>query len=285
MGLALFVMFVLFPAVIGITVYRDRRNRLREDRKTLTPEQTGILRKNLPFYAGLDETAQTFFNHRAALFLEQHTFEGREGLEVTEEIRTTIAGGAIHLTFGLDVFLFTSFPLILVYPSAYYSPLSRTFNRGETNPHGIITFSWKDYREGFDSTADQTNLGYHEFAHALILQEVSQEQDDPMFRHGYQLFSVALQELKMARYAKEQDFLRDYAFTNKMEFFAVCAETFMEDPQLMIEKFPGLYEIMKRMLCTDPVNHESGLRFEYDENPDYLSIASSLLGWDRPYGD
>jgi Mlc titration factor MtfA (ptsG expression regulator) len=155
-------------------------------------------------------------------------------------------------------------------------------NRGETNPHGILAFSWPHLKDGFATTKDKINLGYHEFAHALLLQESQEEYGDSQFDRGYQLFSVAMEQFKIARRALELDFLRDYAFTNKMEFFAVCSEHFMEAPEEMYEKFPGLYHLMCRMLRMDPITSRFHLHFQYDEEMDHALVAR-ILNRTEPY--
>lgn len=268
---------------IGIIVLIGVLKRIKENSKSITPEQIRILHQNIPFYRTLDEAEKKRFNHRMAMFLEMHEFSGREGLELTEEMIITIAGAGIHLTFGLNDFLFLSFRKIYVYPEIYYSPFTKTVNKGETNPHGIIAFSWPDLKGGFDTTEDKINLGYHEFAHALILQESQDELNDHMFEVGYQLFSIAMQKFKIAKHAYQLDFLRDYAFTNKMEFFAVCAENFMESPETIYEKFPGLYEILSRMLRSDPINKRIHLWFFYGNEPSYECLVSDILERDEPY--
>jgi len=276
------VILIVVSLYIGGIVLVSIRDKLKTDRKTLTPEQAFFLHRNLPFYDTLDEQGKKRFNHRMALFLEFHQFYGRDGLVITEEMKITIAGAGIHLTFGMDDFMFYSFLDIYVYPAAYYSPFSKTMNKGETNPQGIIAFSWPHLEEGFETTSDKINLGYHEFAHALLLQQSQEELNDSTFGDGYRLFSIAMQKYKIARQAYQLDFLREYAFTNKMEFFAVCTEHFMEAPEDLNNKFPGLYLIMTRMLRIDPLNRGTHLSFDYDDETVNETIEK-ILDRDGPY--
>ncbi len=270
------VILLLMSIFFGVVIFKQVLERKSENAKTITLSQEEILLKNLPFYSQLRSTDLKRFNHRVEMFLEFHEFHGREGLQINEEIMITIAGAAVHITFGLDDFLLGSFKEIYVYPSIFYSPFSKTMNKGETNPHGILAFSWPHFKEGFATTTDRINLGYHEFAHAIMLQNSMEELNDEQFNRGYQLFGVAMQHFKIARTAFELKFLRDYAFTNKMEFFAVCAEHFMEDPQELYDKFPGLYRLMVRMLRMDPLDNRLRIHFQYNDEPETDTVERLL---------
>lgn len=267
---------VLIPLIAGIFISIGVTKKLMTRWKTISDAQVLLLSNFLPFYNTLCEREKRRFNNRMAMFLEYHDFLGREGLYTDDEMRIAISAAAIHLTFGLDDFLFKGFRDIFIYPSVYYSPFTKSMNRGETNPHGILAFSWPHLRDGFSTTEDRMNLGYHEFAHALLLQESREEYGDSQFERGYQLFSLAMEEFKIARRAYELDFLRPYAFTNKMEFFAVCSEHFLEAPEEMYDKFPGLYNLMCRMLRMDPLTSRFHLHFQYNDDADWTIVAQIL---------
>jgi Mlc titration factor MtfA (ptsG expression regulator) len=256
----------VFILINGAIVAMIVMYKIRVSNITITEAQAYYLKHNLPVYDTLCTTDKERFNHRVGLFLRYHRFSGREGLIITDEIRLTIAGAGIHLTFGLKDFMFTAFPEIYVYPSVYYSPFSKTTNKGETNPRGIIAFSWPHYLDGFRTTEDRINLGYHEFAHALIIQRSGMSINNTGYDLGYQIFSAALANNRLAQKARELDFLREYAFRNKMEFFAVSAEYFLEDPQGLYAKFPALYRIMSRVLCMDPMTNRLHIDFKYTED-------------------
>jgi len=119
--------------------------------------------------------------------------------------------------------------------------------------------------EGFADITDKINLGYHEFAHALILQHFNSGVGDGMFNIGYEKFCRALEAKHLAKKVEEANFLRDYAFTNKMEFFAASAEYFLEAPEEMHEYSKDLYYILVRMLRQDPLHQFYGLEFIYKE--------------------
>lgn len=198
------------------------------------------------------------FWHRLDAFINDHEFEGREQFELSEAVIVQISATAIHLTLGLNDFLLDHFKKILVYPDIYYSPFTKTHNKGETNPHGIITLSWPHAKEGIDNSSDSINLCYHEFAHALMLQYVNTGVNDLMFQIGYEYFSYLLQHHQLSQYTQSTDILCDYAFANKMEFWAVSVESFLENPSRMQVKCYPLYDLLCKMLRQDPVKNRYG---------------------------
>lgn len=52
---------------------------------------------------------------------------------------------------------------------------------------------------------------------------------------------------------QEVNALRDYAFTNREEFFAVACEYFFETPKQLKETAPRLYDTLSKMLNQDTV--------------------------------
>jgi len=220
-----------------------------------------VLRKKTLFYRYLPYQIRKKFIRRVKNFIDNHDFEGHEGLAVTDEMRILVSAAAVHLTLGLSDYEMRDFRRIFIYPDVYYSGYSKTINRGETNSHGIITLTWRFVEEGFDDQSDKKNLGYHEFAHALLLQHSGGMLNDRNFDLGYEQFCYMIREEHLAHRVEEAGFIRDYAFTNIMEFFAVSAECFLESPEVMKEKSPELFSAMMHMLRQDPIKREYGLSF------------------------
>ena len=52
-------------------------------------------------------------------------------------------------------------------------------------------------------------------------------------------------------YIKNRFYIRDYAYTNDREFFAVLAEYFFNSPELLKEKDPRLYGMLRNIFHQD----------------------------------
>lgn len=79
------------------------------------------LLKGFPYYDRLPEPLKVKFLLRVKNFIRNKQFEGREGLEVTDEIKSWVAASAIQLTFGLSKYSLEHFSKIIVYPAAFYN--------------------------------------------------------------------------------------------------------------------------------------------------------------------
>jgi len=215
----------------------------------INDSQRQILYQNFHFYTRLKPQYKRYFEHRVANFINRYEFVGRD-ISVTDEIKVTIAGTAIMLTFGMRDYLNPLFKRIIIFPDIYYSDLTENFHKGEFNP-GLksIVFSWKHFKEGIQITNDNLNLGLHEFTHAFHIHSLKSNKASSV------LFNVSLQDLfKVVSNSqiKEQlitsGFLRDYAYENQFEFVAVLLEYFFESPQEFKTKFPSIFIKVKHMI-------------------------------------
>ena len=72
--------------------------------KKLNPSQKLILLYQFPFYSKLNSRHKTYFEHRVASFIVDKHFIGREGLQISEEMKVLISATAVMLTFGFRDF-------------------------------------------------------------------------------------------------------------------------------------------------------------------------------------
>lgn len=222
----------------------------------LQPHQQNYLSKKIKYYRLLKHVDRKQFNHRVRKFIKHKEFIGREGLEVTEEMKLLVAAKAVMCSFGLAQYELYSFTKILLYPEEYYSRITKNYHKGEVNPRGIIVFSWHYFEEGIADEADNLNLGIHEFAHAYLHEAEATIDNEDVFGEPSIVHNVLrLKDLFINRSYKEKlkeiNAVRDYAFTNYNEFFAVACEYFFETPKQLKQNAPDLYCLVSRMLNQD----------------------------------
>lgn len=223
----------------------------------------------LPFPSTYREILNTYFTYYQKLSpAQKHTFEQkllyfilskkwipRQFDTVTDEMKVMVSACAVQLTFGLPRIYLQHFTGIVIYPDNYYSSITKQFHKGEVNPaYRLIVLSWKSFVDGYlNSPADAINLGLHELAHALRLENLIRNEE-------YDFFDEELLK-KFDAYAyricHEVDpeflFFRPYACTNEHEFFSVAVENFFERPQEFKAAVPQLYQVMTRLLNQDPL--------------------------------
>lgn len=218
-------------------------------------EYKEILEKYFTYYTALSENSKRNFEQKLCYFIYSKKFIPRNTTEVTTEAKVLIAACAVQLTFGLPNIYLRHFRRILVYPDNYYSSITRRFHKGEVNPaFGVIVLSWKSFADGYIYPSDSVNLGLHEMAHALRLENIIHNEE-------YQFFDEDLID-QLDDYARQictvpdnldSLFFRAYACTNAHEFFAVAVENFFERPLKFKTALPELYSILVKLLNQDPL--------------------------------
>ncbi len=219
--------------------------------KSLDSKQQHILVSKFDFYKKLKPKHRGYFEHRVISFIKDKKFVGRDGLQITEEMRILIAATAVMLTFGFRDFYIGLIDNIFIYPKEFYSTTNQQYHKGEFNPKlKTLVFSWKDFEEGFDTTNDNVNLGIHEFAHAIHLNSFKERDvSSTLFADSFKELMTLLSTNELLRNSLiESRYFREYAYTNQYEFVAVIIETFMESPAEFRSQFPEVYHKTKQML-------------------------------------
>lgn len=219
----------------------------------LSAKHKEYLEKHFEFYKKLPPKSKQIFCGRVARFMSSKKFIPREMSQVTSEMKVLISASAIQLTFGFPRVNLSWFIHILVYPESFYSTTNQARHKGEVNPRAkAIVLSWRDFVEGY-LKPDGRNLGLHEMAHALRLENrITNNEFDFLDAEILQEWEVrarrTMEEIKNGT----EHFFREYGATNSEEFFAVAVENFFERPKLFLAKHPKTYQTLCRLLKQDP---------------------------------
>ena len=166
------------------------RKRLRRERlqtAPFPPEWREIISRNLSIFERLPTNDQEELLGHVQVFLAEKRFEGCGGLELTDEIRVTIAAQACLLLLHRETDYYPELTSILVYPSTYVVEEDR-YVGGEMWEHGpdnrlgqtgrgmgSLVLAWDEVKHGAADPADGRNLVVHEFAHQLDFEEPSSD--------------------------------------------------------------------------------------------------------------
>ncbi|MCV9387054.1 zinc-dependent peptidase [Reichenbachiella ulvae] len=223
--------------------------------RNLNPEYKKILEGAFLYYHTLNVKNKRLFEKRVQKFIDSKNFyPAGELLQVEPEMKVLIAASAIQLTFGLPGVYFAHFKDIYVYPDFYFSEGMQQFNAGEVHKAGRILLSWKDFVEGYVHHDNGRNLGLHEMAHALRLENMIKNEEYSYFDwEDIQIFNhYTVEESNKINQGLESIF-RPYAAVHYQEFFAVLIEVFFEQPKKLKEYHPNLYLVTSRLLRQDPM--------------------------------
>lgn len=217
---------------------------------------------NFMYYQELTPSGKKEFVRRVLNFIESHTIDGEDDFSPGLPAKIHVAAAATQLTFGLDDFAFTHFDTVILYPGIFRMWPEGPLMKGATTPNGVIRISLKDFEAGYNNPSDKLNVGLHEFGHGLFMEFLKKatedESTDEIMKQN--LYHYIEESDRMLKEEKHKDlFLRDYAFTNRHEFFAVSVEHFFEAPKQFREQLPKLYYLLMNLLQQDLAS----------EQPDY----------------
>jgi hypothetical protein len=237
-----------------------------------------FLEVNVAAYALLDGPEQQRLRDLAQVFVAEKHWEGCGGLELSDEIRVTIAGSACLMILGRDHDLFAKVVSILVYPSGVYAqtPLGRWQPTtpvsdeqavwGLSMRGGPVILAWDAVQNGARDPRDGRNLVFHELAHKI--DETDGVNDGtPLFETPAErlrwaaAFSAAFAAHKARVERGEASLLRDYAVKNEAEYFAVATEVFFEQPDEMRAALPEVFATMRDFYRVDFATRTAGPPF------------------------
>jgi MtfA peptidase len=227
-----------------------------------------IIERNVRFYACLPDVDRQELRGLVQIFVAEKTFEGCGGLELTDEIKVTIAAQACLLLLHRQTDIYPRLVTILVYPSAYLAravkPIGgpmvlegESARLGESWTSGVVVLSWNDVKAGASDIHDGQNLVLHEFAHQLD-REDGAINGTPLLEQKSQylawarVLSAEYERLQRDSWAGRSTVLDDYGATDPAEFFAVATECFFEKPRVLKKRHPALYEELKTFYRQDP---------------------------------
>lgn len=235
-----------------------------------------VLARNVAHYARLDDDAKQRLRDLTQVFVSEKRWEGCGGLELTDEMRVTIAAQACLLVLELPHRMYRNVESILVYPSAVLRPerAQGVFVRssdlvaagpvallGEAHHGGPVILAWDRVLRDGQRPQDGHNLVYHEFAHKLDMLDGSADGTPPLAsRDELARWAKACESAFLTLRAQTErgapTLLDSYGATNEAEFFAVATEHFFDRPKSLREQLPELYDVLRGFYRQDPAAHE-----------------------------
>jgi Mlc titration factor MtfA (ptsG expression regulator) len=258
---------VLLAAAL-LAWWAPRRRLARALARPLAPSQLAIVERNVAQYRGMPEPLRLQLQQRLKQFLHQKRFVGCAGLDVTEEMRVTIAAQACLLLLNRNTGVYPELRTVLVYPGAFLVPrrqqdeagvISETRQDllGESWSDGRVILSWEHVRRAGIAAEGTHNVVLHEFAHQLD-SESGSNNGAPLlgsaarYRRWSETLSRDFEQLRRDTWFGFRDVLDPYGATSPAEFYAVATETFFEQPHALADRHPDLYAEFQAFYRVDP---------------------------------
>lgn len=251
---------------------RRRRRLMQQD---FPDEWLRILKNTVPYYQQLPEDQQKKLQGLINIFIDEKTFEGCGGLQITDEIKVTIAAQACILILGLKDLssFYPGLRSILVYPRHYFARVKQHHEggvveegvqsrHGEAWSHGNIVLAWDEVKQGAGDYRDGQNLVFHEFAHHLdyeygATQPIADSDEETSFLAWARILSNEYEGFLDDLRKRQETLFDEYGAENMSEFFAVVTECFFEQPKEMKHSHSELYEQLTKFYQQDPLQYHN----------------------------
>jgi len=255
---------------------RDHR-RAEARERPFPPEWEAYVRANVAHFCVLDDAERDELRAMIQVLLEEKNWEGCGGLDLTDEIRVTIAAQACLLQLNRSHNYYRNVQSILVYPSTVVPPERNpgVFERvgsvvaapvpilGQAFLKGPVILVWDAVLRGARHPEQGHNVVYHEFAHKLDMLDGVADGTPPLadrdqLAEWVEVCSREYQRLRLLAERGHKTFIDAYGATNEAEFFAVVTEEFFDRPLALQGQAPDLYAVLSAFYCQDPagrVNH------------------------------
>jgi Mlc titration factor MtfA (ptsG expression regulator) len=249
---------------------RDRR-RAEARMRPFPPEWAAFVRANVPHSCLLDDAERAELRAMTQVFVGEKRWEGCGGLELTDEIRVTVAAEACLLQLGLPHDYYRNVETILVYPSTVVPPEHHPGGfetvtgpvaaavpiLGQAFARGPVILVWDAVLHGARHPEQGHNVVYHEFAHKLDMLDGAADGTPPLVGRDQLAEWVAVcsgEFLRLRRLAEKghKTFLDAYGATSEAEFFAVATEEFFDRPLALRKHSPDLYRVLGAYYRQDP---------------------------------
>lgn len=245
---------------------KSRRNRLKS--RPFPAEWLAVLERNVPLYLRLTEADREELRGHIQVFLAEKGFEGCNGMEISDEVRVTVASQACLLLLHREGGCFPAISSIVVYPGEYLAPWQEMDESGivmegedqrsgEFAGNGALVLSWEDVLMSGVDDEGAYNVVIHEFAHQID-EEYGITGGGRFFgpREVRGMWRGVLEReyhrLQHAAAHRRQSLFDPYGAGNPAEFFAVVTECFFENPRPFKQQHPELYAEMARFFRQDP---------------------------------
>jgi MtfA peptidase len=260
-------------AVLGWLILRPllaARRRRQALARPLPGDVGALADRNVPARRRLPAPLRARHDSLVSAFLAEKHFVGCNGLEVTDEIRATIAALACLLVLGRRGH-YDALHSVLVYPAPFWVEdevedeagvveKRRRVLSGEAWESSRIILSWEDVLEAARFPGEGYNVALHEFAHYLDAEGLGLAAPPPTAADGRARSLDAwagdlageFDSLLDAVDRGEHTFLDPYAAEDEAEFFAVATEDFFERPAELKAAHPRLYALLQEFYALDP---------------------------------
>lgn len=256
---ALFIGLILFSIII-LVWFLIRRSKPRASLLPFPESWREILSSHVFFYKHLNAEKKKEFEDRMMSFLSHVRITGVK-TTVEDLDRVLISSSAIIPIFGFPGWEYVNLNEVLLYPDSFNHDFAQqgsgrtTLGMVGDGPYNrVMILSKQELRQGFFNKTGKTNTAIHEFVHLVDKTDGSVDGIPEFFvDRQYVLPWLNLMRKEIEKIMNDNSDINPYGAINEGEFFAVAAEYFFENPELLENKHPELYKMLSSIFRQEPV--------------------------------
>jgi MtfA peptidase len=270
--------------------FRNRRRR-RILAEPFPADWQRLLERRLRHYRHLPAEQRRRLHQIVQVMVVEKEWAGAGDLEITVEMKVTIAGEAAVMVSGHEPpYFFDRLHTLVIHPGTVrFTP--HQVARNENLPaaaadgvawlHGPVVLSWARLRRELMGQSPGHNVVLHEFAHHLdgLCGEMDGAPPLGDAKREQQWYAVTEAEyFRLVGNARREEatLLDHYGASNRAEFFAVATECFFELPHELRERHLELYDTLADFYHQSPAEwlprHETTAERNTDANGQYVDI-------------
>lgn len=266
-NLLFLISLIFFCIFLWFKTQKTKKKRANLLAQKFPDEWVKTMQNKVYLYSILPVILKTQLHNLMKIFLGEKQFIGKENLEITEEMKLTIACQACLLLLHNRSNYFPYLNIISVYPDTIVLKdkkrkkdqrlIGQSSVGNKAGYDGEILLSWADVELESKLPNTGKNVVLHEFAHQLD-QEFGSASGIPRLpnlQENLEWSHILSQEYKQLCEdvkLKKKTVLDEYGATNEAEFFAVATETFFTKPMDLKNKHFELYEQLKKYYQLNP---------------------------------
>ena len=255
MELAIFIISIIIIAAILYAAYHKKTPLSQPDFQS----ERQILQQHVLFYQGLSIEEKKRFEETLQKFLQTVRITGVKTI-VEDMDRVFVAAAAIIPIFAFKGWEYRNIHEVLLYPDSFNEDYRiegqgrDTLGMVGNGPmQYVMILSQRDLRNGFLNHTSKSNTAIHEFVH--LVDKADGDTDGlpgALLPYKYVLPWLKRIHQEIQQIKSGESDINPYAATNEAEFLAVAAEYFFEQPHLMQQKHPGLFNMLKQIFTPSP---------------------------------
>lgn len=255
--------------------WRLRREQRALQRRAIPEALWQLTLARYPFLAQRSEEDLQTLRRLTSLFLDEKSFHGVEGFEVSDDIAVAVAAQACLPVLRLGLQCYSALHSVVMHADEVMARRVVTDEDGVVHEYdeplvgeasvdtGQMMLTWSDVRDAQELADWAYNVVIHEFAHLLDalngeidgipgLPSVQAQQEwAEVLDREYERFCGWLD-------AGRETVLDPYGGEGPEEFFAVAAEAFFVAPRPMKKEQPALYRLLSGYFQQDPAGAAMG---------------------------